>query len=111
MRPLLLLLLMTSGVAAQELQWSRAKLCQDVSPASLTSPWHGGAHDVLVTDSEPCKWVAVSPQSWITVQGSVSGVNGETVTVVLAPNRSEARSGSITIGARKIVITQKKGRP
>ena len=104
------LLLLLLVVAAQDVQWQRVKLCASVTPTILDYPWHGGARTVIVNDSEPCVWLAISPQSWITVPDEKSGQNGAQIAVVVPMNRGPERWGSITIGKSKVIVRQKRGR-
>src|SRR4029450_6128067 len=55
----------------------------------------------------PCDWNAVSNSSFITVDSGTPGSNNGTVNFTVAPNTTgTARSGSLTVAGRNVVITQ-----
>jgi subtilisin-like proprotein convertase family protein len=74
-------------------------------------PANGGAGSVSVTAARGCFWQVTSDANWIVVDSASGGVLGNSiVTFTIAPNGTNSlRSGTITIGARTLIITQAAG--
>ena len=62
---------------------------------------------LAIADASSCGWVALTPQSWISITSIPSGNGGGTVTFAVAPNPDATRSGTIRIGGRIVTVTQK----
>lgn len=85
--------------------------CATVSPLSQAFFSPGNTGSVTVTKNlsatAPCDWNAVSNSSFITVDSGTPGSNNGTVNFTVAPNTTgTARSGSLTVAGRNVVITQ-----
>ena len=85
--------------------------CATVSPLSQAFFSPGNTGSVTVTKNlsatAPCDWNAVSNSSFITVDSGTPGSNNGTVNFTVAPNTTgSARSGSLTVAGRNVVITQ-----
>ena len=74
-------------------------------------PVGGGAGNVGVTAARGCFWQVTSGVGWITIDSAAGGILGSSiVTFSVAPNGTNAaRTGTITIGARTLTVTQDAG--
>src|SRR4030095_12190182 len=85
--------------------------CATVSPLNQAFFSPGNTGNVTVTKNlsatAPCDWNAVSNSAFITIHSGASGSNKGTVNFTVAPNTTgSARSGSLTVAGRNVVITQ-----
>lgn len=71
----------------------------------------GGLGSVSVSAAAACLWQVTSDAGWLTVESPAGGVNGNSiVTFKVAPNGTNLpRTGNITIGARRLTVTQAAG--
>lgn len=82
----------------------------DLTPGLANYPASGGAAGVSVAaTSNQCQWTAVSDANWITLSNPGPHQGNKLVNYSVAANTGYLRSGSITIGARKLTITQASG--
>jgi len=78
-----------------------------VSPAQITLPATAGSGVISVTASGGCQWTAKSNASWITITSGASGTSSGSVGFSYSKrNGKNARTGTITIGARTVSVTQ-----
>ena len=85
--------------------WRLKLNCDSVTPATYDVAASGGAQVFTITDASACSWVAATPNDWITVSASSGSGNG-TVTVTVAANTGAARSGSVRLGGRTLLVSQ-----
>jgi hypothetical protein len=78
-----------------------------VSPASLTVPTTASTQQIGVTSTASCAWSASSPVTWIKITSGAKGTGSGVVTItVSARTTTTARSATLTIAGRSVVITQ-----
>jgi Viral BACON domain/Putative binding domain, N-terminal len=78
-----------------------------LGPGSRTIPAAGGTASFAVSTRPGCAWSVSSNQPWIAVLTSGSPIGPDTVHYRVEPNPSTAiRSGAITAGTRRHVVTQ-----
>jgi all-beta uncharacterized protein/BACON domain-containing protein len=77
-----------------------------VAPAALSTGAAGGELHVAVTAQEFCAWTAVSRVSWIVIASSGNGTGTSDVTITATANTGPARTGTIDIGGRSVVVSQ-----
>jgi uncharacterized protein (TIGR03437 family) len=92
--------------SAVNVSLSRDNACVTLSSAATTVSGNGGTGSLQVIAGPGCAWTASSGYSWLTIQGSASGVGNGTVTFQAAPNNGAAREGLLLIGARGVTVTQ-----
>ncbi len=72
-----------------------------------------GAGDTLTVNvgasAATCAWTAVSNASFITVKSGASGTGPGTVTLTIASNPGNTRSGTVTIAAQTFTVNQAAG--
>jgi hypothetical protein len=64
-----------------------------------------------LTTNSGCAWSLTSSGSFFAVTSATSGSGPATVTLTIAENPGDARSGSITIGGQTVTINQAAGDP
>jgi hypothetical protein len=69
-------------------------------------PALGGTGAVNVSTATGCQWTASSNASWITVVTGAAGSGNGTVTYLVIPNLSGARSGTLTVAGRSFTVNQ-----
>lgn len=79
-----------------------------VSPGSTSVGDAGGPGSLDVTTSDQtCSWSVASNDSWISIASATTGLGNATVSFATTDNSTSApRSGSISIGATTVVVTQ-----
>ena len=77
-----------------------------VAPTTLSTGAAGGDLQVAVTTQEFCTWTAVSRASWIVIVSSGNGTGTSEVTIRATANTGPARTGTIDIGGRSVVVSQ-----
>lgn len=78
-----------------------------IGPETLTVPNAGAAAATLaVTAISGCSWTAVSNASWITVSGGSAGTGDGVVTLSVAPNAGQPRTGTLTVAGQTVTVTQ-----
>jgi hypothetical protein len=98
----------TVTIAGQTFTVSQAAACNfSISPTTQSVPAQGGSILVQVTAPSGCTWTATSDAMWITVSGGGDG-NG-TVTIAVAANTVNARSGTATIAGQTFTVNQATG--
>jgi len=80
-----------------------------VSPEAVPAPAAGGGARIEVAAAASCAWTAVSNAGWIGVTGSAGGSGNGTADLSVAPNTGPARSGTVTVAARTVTVTQESG--
>jgi hypothetical protein len=98
--------------ATLDVNASRIAIVQDaaacaftVSPENTSVSAGGGSVTVTVEVLSGCAWTAQSGTSWITASAASGSGNG-TVTLQVAANAGDARSGSVTVAGRTITVAQ-----
>jgi all-beta uncharacterized protein/BACON domain-containing protein len=77
-----------------------------VAPATLSTGAAGAELRIAVTTQESCAWTAVSRVSWIVVASSGNGTGTSDVTIRATANTGPARTGTIDIGGRSVIVSQ-----
>ena len=78
-----------------------------ISPTSASIPAGGGATaPVTVSTAAECAWTATTTAAWITVTSGASGTGGGTVTLGVAPNTGDSRTGTVTIAGQTFTVSQ-----
>ncbi|MEO8255891.1 MAG: BACON domain-containing carbohydrate-binding protein [Acidobacteriota bacterium] len=79
-----------------------------VSPTSATIPAAGMSGTITVTASAPtCTWTGSSAAGWLIISAGASGTGSGTTTYVVAANTTTSpRTGTLTIAARTVSVTQ-----
>lgn len=78
-----------------------------VTPATQSFQAIGGAGSVAVATTAGCAWSATSGSSWVTITSGSSGAGNGTVSYQVAANTgSSSRTGSLTVAARTVTISQ-----
>jgi hypothetical protein len=80
-----------------------------VAPAAVTSGAAGGNVHITVTTAASCAWTAVSRASWIVVSAPVNGTGSAEITLRTTTNTGPARSGTVEVGGRTVVVSQDAG--
>ena len=76
-----------------------------VSSSRVSAPDTGGTFITGVPDASDCSWPVTNDREWITTNKSrISG--REKLWIIVEPNRSRVRSGTVTIGGRNINVVQ-----
>ena len=95
------------AAAAARCGSSTAPSCTySVSPSSLSAPPAGGALTVSVSTSSSCAWTAASGAPWVLILNGAAGMGTGTVQVLVPPNLTGSRSGTITVAGRTIDVAQ-----
>jgi hypothetical protein len=85
----------------------RAPCRYEVGPPNQSLSAGGDGGSVSVTTSEECAWSATADVGWINLSPPLSGSGRGTVGFTVAPNGGvNERTGSITIGGQRSVVTQ-----
>jgi Glucose / Sorbosone dehydrogenase/Putative binding domain, N-terminal len=89
---------------------SGAACAYSISPTTVSFPNGGGTASVNVTAPSGCAWTAVSNDSWITINGGLSGNGPGTVTYTVAPytGHPRTRTGTLTIAGQRFTVKQSK---
>jgi hypothetical protein len=77
-----------------------------VTPTSMTAPFGGAAATVTITVRAGCAWTASSASPWITIASGAAGTGPATVSLQMAANPGDARSGSVSIAGTTVSVTQ-----
>jgi hypothetical protein len=77
-----------------------------VTPASASVPASGGTTTVHVDTAASCSWTARPEASWISLSATAGSGPADIVVTVSANDRSELRSGLITIADKNMSIRQ-----
>ena len=96
-----------NGVKTPRLDVAASACSAVVLPSSRTVPAAGGTYQHSISTGPTCAWTAWSAASWLTVSPGSTGAG--TVSIVVTPNSGAARTGTVSIGGRKIAITQSRG--
>jgi hypothetical protein len=99
-------------VNGEEARVSQRAPCRYVvSPSTYGTGASGGSGTFSIAAPTDCAWTASPDVSWIRVASSVSGSGDGSVSFVVAPNRDDARSGSIVVANQRVIVTQDSGVP
>ena len=79
-----------------------------VSPSSVGFGAGGGSRSVSVSGRSDCSWSVRDDRGWLSVPSRVSG--GGSVTIRAQVNSGGGRSGAVTIGGRRVGVSQDAGR-
>jgi hypothetical protein len=80
-----------------------------LSPETVAAPAAGGGARVEVVAAASCAWTALSNAGWIGITGSAGGSGNGTFDLLVAANTGPARSGTVTVAARTVTVTQESG--
>ena len=80
-----------------------------VSPDSVPAPEAGGGARVEVAAATSCTWTAVSNAAWIAITGAADGSGNGAVHLSVGINTGPARSGTLTVAARTVTVSQESG--
>ena len=80
-----------------------------ISPVSHNSPNGGDTTSTAVTAPPGCAWTAASNAPWIGISSGQSGSGNGTVQLVVAPNTTAERTGTVTIAGQTFTIAQASG--
>jgi all-beta uncharacterized protein len=69
----------------------------------------GATVNVAVTADSSCGWTASSNASFLTIASGASGSGNGTVSITVAANGGQSRSGTVTIGGQTVTISQDPG--
>lgn len=101
----------TSPFSAVETFRTASPCAYVVSPSAAASGAGGGTSTVTVTTASTCSWTAVSNDAFISVTSGSSSAGNGTVTFAVAPNAGAARTGTLTIAAQTVTVTQSAAAP
>ena len=79
-----------------------------VSPSSVGFGAAGGSRSVSVSGRRDCSWSVRDDRDWLSVPSRVSG--GGSVAIRAQGNSGGSRSGAVTIGGRRVGVSQDAGR-
>jgi hypothetical protein len=97
----------TITVAGRILTVTQASQCSwAFVPPSHEFTATGGAGNILVIVSGPCKWTTMSNADWIQLTAGESGVGNGLVQFVAAPNPGGARTGTLTIAGQSYIVNE-----
>jgi hypothetical protein len=78
-----------------------------ISPTSQSFSSSGGSGSVTVATQTSCVWGATSNAAWLTITSGSSGSGNGAVSYSVAPNTgSNPRTGTLTIAAQTLTVTQ-----
>jgi hypothetical protein len=77
-----------------------------ISPEQIAATSAGTSVTVSVTAGAGCGWTASSGAPWITLQRTGPEVGSGSVSVTVAPNPGDARTGTATIAGRILTVVQ-----
>lgn len=78
-----------------------------IDPVGQTVAQAGSRFDVAVTTTgATCAWTATSNVPWITIASGGSATGAAAVTLVVAANSSDPRSGTVTIAGNAFTVNQ-----
>jgi antitoxin (DNA-binding transcriptional repressor) of toxin-antitoxin stability system len=77
----------------------------EIAPLSQNLPATGGAGTVSVTTLPGCRWTVTSDASWLSATAD-DGEGSGTVRFVATAHQGPARTGTLTIGGQRFVVTQ-----
>ena len=81
-----------------------------VSPETLDIQPSGASGVIKVTTTSGCEWTAISDSPWIRITGRIAGgTQGELQYTVDANAAGSARSGTLTVAGRAVVVRQNSG--
>jgi len=77
-----------------------------IQPASQAIAAAGGPVTIALTAPAACAWTAHANTSWISIVGAASGSGSASVTVNVAANSGDARTGTVSIADQTFSINQ-----
>ena len=82
-----------------------------VSPQAVSVPASGGTASIALTSSPGgnCQWTAATASTVGAITSAASGIGSATVTVTVAANNGDARTGTLTVANQTIAVTQAAG--
>ena len=80
-----------------------------ISPATAALPSAAATGSVSINAPENCTWLAVSDATWLIAVGSGSGIGQGAIDFAVSPNTGAARTGTVSIGGKQLVVTQASG--
>src|SRR5262249_51659850 len=80
--------------------WRARVRCDAVSAAQSSFSATGTATTITVTDGSGCAWVAQTTSTWITFSSPASGIGSGSVTMFVAANSGQARTGIVNVGGQ-----------
>ncbi|HVE57257.1 MAG TPA: FG-GAP-like repeat-containing protein [Pyrinomonadaceae bacterium] len=101
------LITITDGVNSRTFQIQQGAGCpSSLAQTSLSFTAQGGSGNVAVTAGAGCTWQAFSDVNWIVITSAQQTGSGTAVFNVLPNPARNARSATITIGARTLTVSQ-----
>lgn len=76
------------------------------STSSALIPSTGGGGTFDIQSGAGCAYTASTTDTWITIDGSVSGTGSGTISYTVAANTGAARTGTITVGGQTFTVNQ-----
>lgn len=76
------------------------------SASSALIPGAGGGGTFDIQSGAGCAYTASTTDTWITIDGSVSGTGSGTISYTVAANTGAARTGTITVGGQTFTVNQ-----
>jgi hypothetical protein len=89
----------------------RAPCRYDLAPSSQSISSGGGTASVTIATSTDCAWTATAEVNWIRLTSSVTGSGNGTVAFTVTPHDGPERTGAITAGGQRSLVTQADGSP
>ena len=81
--------------------------CQfDVTPANTSVSAAGGTVTATVEVLAGCTWTVQTTTSWISITSATSGNGNGSVTLQVAANAGDGRTGTVTIAGKTVTIAQ-----
>jgi uncharacterized protein (TIGR03437 family) len=81
-----------------------------LNPTSLQSPAAGGNFNVAIQTAAACPWTVSGLPNWITVSGASTGSGPASITLMVAPNTSNAAlNATVSIAGVPFAVTQASG--
>jgi hypothetical protein len=98
---------MTRNILAKFAGSAATNDCQYVvSPAFVTTSASASSGAISVTTTSNCSWSAASNAPWLTLSPPTSGNGNGAVTFSVAQNGGAARSSTITLADKTVIVTQ-----
>jgi hypothetical protein len=69
----------------------------------------GGTVTLAITAPSTCDWSAISNASFVTVSAGANRVGSGTVSITVAENSGDARTGTVSVGGQTVTFSQAAG--
>ena len=84
----------------------RAPCRFDVGPAAQSISAIGGRAAITIASAADCAWTATTDVTWLSLTAPAAGTGNGTVGFAVAANDGAQRTGSITVGTQRALVTQ-----